>query len=318
MKDRSPMVTVLMPAYNAGPYIREAVDSVLAQTYTDFELLIINDGSKDDTANILSTYTDPRIKVLHQDNMGLVKTLNKGLSIAQGTHIARFDADDVCYPHRLQVQVDFMQQHPDHVLVASEADYMDEQGNFIFTYKLKDYEDSAIRASAFKECPFIHSTVMFIKDAVVKAGGYDARAVTFEDHLLWRDLVPYGKMENLRQSLIKVRLNPESATIDEKWRGKEFIELKQRSIENGSVSDADYQLLKDILKSQNFTAYKKAAYHSMLGKKNLWNQHRPELAREHLRTAISIMPRKAEPYALYLLSFLPQGLIEWLYSQMKK
>jgi glycosyltransferase involved in cell wall biosynthesis len=318
MSEHIPEITVLMPAYNAGPYIREAVDSVLSQTYRDFELMIINDGSNDDTREILESYTDPRIKLVHQENMGLVKTLNKGLSLIKSKYVVRFDADDVCYPHRFQEQYDFLKANPDYVLVGGEADYMDEHGNFIFLYKFKEYEDEEIKAAAFRECPFIHSSVMFVRQAVIDAGGYNPRAITFEDHLLWHNLAAYGKMKNMHHPLIKVRFNPESVTIDEKWRGQEFIDLKQRSIKNGDVSDADYRLLKDILQKQNFIAYKKAAYHSMLGKKFLWNQHKPALARQHLSKAISIMPRKAEPYMLYLLSFFPAAFIDALYKKAKK
>ena len=104
----TPPVTVLLPVYNAAPYLREAVDSVLAQTFTDYELLIINDGSTDDTANILASYKDERITIVTQQNIGLIATLNKGLSIAKGKYVARFDADDVCYPDRLKLQYDFL------------------------------------------------------------------------------------------------------------------------------------------------------------------------------------------------------------------
>lgn len=318
MSLENPKITVLMPAYNAGPYIREAIDSVLQQTYTDFELLVINDGSKDDTADILASYNDVRMKVIHQANMGLVKTLNKGLSVAAGEYIARFDADDVCYPERLKEQVEFLDKHPDYVLIGSEADYMDEAGNFIFTYEFKYYEDEEIRAAGFRLCPVIHSAVSFRKQAVVDAGGYDERAITFEDHLLWRNLAKYGKMKNVHKSHIKVRFNPDSATIDEKWRGRDFLELKARSIQQGFVNDEDAALLKEILRKQNFAAYKKAAYYSMMGKKFLWNQHNPAQARTHLINAIKTQPQKLEPYFLFALSFLPAGWLDTMYKKLKK
>jgi len=316
--EQSRKVTVLFPAYNAAPYLREAIDSVLSQTYSDFEFLIINDGSKDNSAEIIDNYTDPRIRVVHQENMGLVRTLNKGLGLAEGELIARFDADDVCYPARLDKQVRFMMSHPDYVLVGSEANYMDEEGNFIFRYLFKEYEDSEIRQSGFKNCPFIHSSVMFRKQAVLDAGGYDERAITFEDHLLWRKLADVGKMKNVKEPLIKVRFNPASVTIDEKWRGKEFQELKQRSIANEQVSNTDYELLKHILHTQNFKEYKEASYYSMMGKKFLWDQHKPAKAREFLAKAIAVMPGKAEPYMLYVLSYFPEKIISALYNRVKK
>lgn len=313
-----PIITVLMPAYNAGPYLREAIDSVLQQTYRNFEFLIINDGSTDDTREILASYTDPRIRVVHQENMGLIKTLNKGLALAQGKYIARFDADDVCYPERLEEQVAFLEAHPDYVLVGGEADYMDEHGNFIFTYKFRFYEDEEIKGMGFRFCPVIHSAATFVKQAVIEAGGYDDHAITFEDHLLWRKLSAYGKIMNVHKSLIKVRFNPASVTIDEKWRGKDFLALKARSIQQGYVNGEDFKLLKEILAKQNFAGYKKAAYHSMLGKKFLWNQHKPRLAREHLKKAIEAQPQKTEPYILYVISFLPGKLLDMIYNNFKK
>lgn len=317
MNNNQPTLTVLMPSYNAGAFLREAVDSVLKQSYTDFEFLIINDGSTDDTKAILATYTDPRIRVVHQENMGLVASLNKGIELAKGEYIARFDADDVCYPQRLMQQMSFLEQNPEYVLIGGEADYMTEEGEHIFKFEFKGYTDEEIRAEQFKDCPFIHSTVVFLKKAVQDVGGYNPRAITFEDHQLWKKVSEKGKMMNMPEALIKVRFNAASATIDEKWRGEEFVELKQRSIKTGEVTDEDYQKLKQILKEQDVTAYKQAAYHSMLGKKFLWNQYHPSKARQHLGKAISIMPSKAEPYLLYLLSFLPKKWIAAIYRKAK-
>src|SRR3954453_10350328 len=100
MQKNQPLVTVLMPAYNAGPYIREAIDSILQQTFTDFELLIINDGSTDDSINIIKSFKDTRITLIDRQNIGLIESLNEGLNIAKGEIIARMDADDVCLPAR--------------------------------------------------------------------------------------------------------------------------------------------------------------------------------------------------------------------------
>ncbi|MEZ5018241.1 MAG: glycosyltransferase family 2 protein [Flavipsychrobacter sp.] len=317
MLPTQPLVTVLMPSYNAGDFLREAVDSVLNQTYSNFEFLIINDGSTDNTKDILAGYSDERIKVIHQENMGLVASLNKGIDLAKGEYIARFDADDVCYPQRLMQQMTFLEKHPEYVLIGGEADYMTEEGEHIFKFEFSAYTDEEIRAEQFKDCPFIHSTVVFLKQAVQDVGGYDPRAITFEDHQLWKKVSEKGKMMNMHEALIKVRFNAASATIDEKWRGEEFIALKQRSIKTGLVADEDYKKLQQILREQDVTAYKQAAYHSMLGKKFLWNQYQPSKARKHLGKAISIMPSKAEPYLLYLLSFLPKKWIASIYKKAK-
>ncbi len=315
--ENTPPVTVLLPVYNAGNYVAEAIQSVLQQDFSNFELLIINDGSTDSSASVIAQFHDPRIRVIHQENKGLVATLNRGLDLAKGRYIARFDADDVCYPHRLGLQFSFLEEHPDYVLVGSEADYMDETGKHIFTYKFQQYEDEGIRADNFIHCPVIHAAVMFRKQAVLDAGGYNPRAITFEDHLLWRNLAAFGKMKNLPLPLIKVRFNPNSVTIDEKWRGKEFIKLKRESIERGYLTDEEFAKLQQILKSQDFTEYKKAAYYSMIGKKFLWNDYRPKDARRYLKRAMVAIPNKPEPYLLYLLSFLPQEWIQFIYNKAK-
>ena len=106
-----PRVSILLPAYNAERYLREAIDSMLSQTYQNFELLIIDDGSKDRTAEIVRSYTDERIRFIQNEcNIGLANTLNKGMRLARGEYLARMDADDICVPTRFQAQYDFLQQ----------------------------------------------------------------------------------------------------------------------------------------------------------------------------------------------------------------
>jgi glycosyltransferase involved in cell wall biosynthesis len=113
-KHNTPRVSVLMPVYNAGPYLAEAIDSILAQTFSDFEFLIIDDGSTDGSGEIIQSYDDPRIRYLRNErNLGLVDTLNRGIELARGPYIARMDADDISLPERFERQIDFMDAHPD-------------------------------------------------------------------------------------------------------------------------------------------------------------------------------------------------------------
>ena len=249
----NPGVTVLMPVYNAGAYVAEAIESVLAQTYADFEFLIINDGSTDDTLSVVKRYNDTRIKLIDQKNKGLIDTLNEGILISKGEIIARMDGDDVCLPNRLEAQLEFLKQNPGHVMVGAEADVMDKDGNYLMLLIPIAHTHEEITEKINAKCPFIHTSVTFYKKAVIEAGEYPANALTFEDHLLWKKLLTIGKISNLRQILLKVRFNPESVTIDEKWRGPEFIELRKRSIENGFVTEQDAIELKRIIKSQNLS-----------------------------------------------------------------
>jgi glycosyltransferase involved in cell wall biosynthesis len=313
----SMMVTVLMPVYNAGPYVREAIDSVLSQTYRDFEFLIINDGSKDNSLEIIQSFNDSRIRVIDQPNKGLITTLNEGMAIAKGDIIARMDADDVCLPERLEHQMDFLHKHTEYVLVGSEASVMDKEGNYLYELEPVGFTHEEIAVNINNKCPFIHPAVTFYKDAVLKVGGYPKDALTFEDHLLWKELLSTGKVCNLREVLIKVRFNPESVTIDEKWRGKEFIDIRQRSIMNGSVSEEDGRRLKELIASQNFSAYKQASYYAMVGKKYLWNNPDKKRAREHFIKAIKLYPGNKEVYLLLLMSYLPSALVTHFYNRIK-
>src|SRR4051812_15533497 len=118
----APKISVLLPVYNAEPYLKEAIDSVLQQTFADFELIIINDGSKDRSADIIKSYTDKRILFIDQENIGLSATLNKGIALARGEYIARQDNDDISRPERFRKQVTYLDAHPRTMLLGTAAE----------------------------------------------------------------------------------------------------------------------------------------------------------------------------------------------------
>lgn len=318
MNQHSPRLTVIMPAYNTALYIREAIDSILQQTFTDFEFIIINDGSKDNTLEVIKQYNDPRIRLIDQTNKGLIDTLNEAILLAQSDIIARMDADDICYPERLQVEFDFLTQNPDYVLVGSQADIIDKDGNYLMPQIPIGHTHEEIKDRIDMKCPFIHPCVMFRKQAVIDAGLYPKNALTFEDHLLWKKLLNFGKVCNLPQILLKARFNPESVTIDEKWRGELFIRLRRDALSRGYVTDEDATQLKQLISSQNLSSYKNASYYAMVGKKYLWNNPDGGKAREHFAQAIKHYPRHIEPYILYIFSFVPASLRVGIYNTLKK
>jgi glycosyltransferase involved in cell wall biosynthesis len=314
MTEKKPIITVLMPAYNAAGFIAQAVDSVLKQSFTDFELLVVDDGSVDDTATIVQSFKDERIRLLPLPHNGIAATLNKGLEAAKGRYIARFDADDICYPQRLQVQYDFLSVYPDFIICGCAADYITEEGDFVFTYQPPGFLYEDLLASYKNKCPFIHSGVMYVKDAIVQAGGYNEHAHTFEDHLLWSQLLKTAKGCNLPEVLLRVRLNPQSVTIDERWRPQRFNEIKANAIASCTISKQDGLALQQILQQQDNSVTKLAAYHSLLGKKYLWDNFQPGSARAHIKKAIRIRPAGIKNYAFFLLSFLPGPLVKKIYS----
>lgn len=315
MHTANPAITVLMPAYNAERYIEAAIKSVLKQTFSDFELLIINDGSIDATEQIISSFTDSRVRLINQTNQGIAAALNIGLLNAKADLIARFDADDICLPERLDIQYKFLKNNPGYIMVGSNADYIDMHGEFVFTGRMVAFGDEDIRRLILNFCPLIHSAIMYRKKAVLEAGSYNTHAYAFEDHLLWSKLLGYGKACNLLCTLVKVRLAPESVSIDEKWRTKRFHEIKSDTISRGDIKEQEWKELGDILKKQNNPKVKQGSYYALLGKKYLWDNHQPEKARINLSKAIRIHPGRLDSYAIMLLSFFPKAFINWLYKK---
>ena len=311
----TPLITVLMPAYNAEKYIAEAISSVLSQSFTDFELLIINDGSTDATEKIVSSFTDSRIRLINQTNQGVAAALNMGLLNAKADIIARFDADDICMPKRLGRQHDFLINNPDHIIVGSNVQYVDMHNEYVFTGRMLAYSDEEIRRLVLITCPLIHSAIMFQKKPVLLAGSYNIHACGFEDHFLWSKLLAYGKACNLGEILIKVRLSPESVSIDEKWRTKRFREIKAGAIRRGVITEQEGIELLGILKEQNNARIKEGSYYALLGKKYLWDNHQPGKARMNLKKTIRINPGRLDSYAIMALSFFPKGFIDWMYKK---
>jgi len=309
-----PLITVLMPAYNAEKYISEAISSVLGQTFTDFELLIINDGSTDSTQQIINSFNDPRIRLINQTNQGIAAALNIGLLNAKANLVARFDADDICHPLRLQKQYDFLISNPGYVLVGSDAEYVDMNGEFVFQFDYAGYTDEEIRDLPYNVCPFSHPTVLYKKDIIIAAGMYDVNAHNFEDHLLWRKVIQLGKVYNIKENLVKYRFNPESVTIDEKWRGRRFNKLKYEAIENGYLSKENADEILQIIKSQDTDKIKKGSYYSLLAKKYLFNNYNRVKARQNTGRLIQLFPLKLQGYVLYGLSWLPEKILKTVYK----
>ena len=310
-----PMITILMPAFNARKYIRAAIESVLQQSFTAFELVIVNDGSTDDTKEIVETFTDPRIRLLNQTHGGVSGALNTGLAVAKGKYIARFDADDICYADRLEKQFVFLEMNPSYVIVGSDAEYMMENGEYLFHFSCIGHEHDALLDKLYFYCPFIHSSVMYLKEAVLKAGGYSPAAHNFEDYLLWTQLAQYGKLYNLPETLIRIRFNPASVTIDEKWRGQRFRELKRNAIKRGSITEKESAEILSIIQKQNTKRIKEGAYYALCTKKLLTDNYQPARAREYAIKAIRVNPLRPDSYALWVLSFFPKSFIQWLHQQ---
>lgn len=184
-----------MPVYNGEKHLREAIESILTQTFTDFELLVMDDGSTDQTPEILEEFgqKDHRIKIFRQKNKGLVESLNSLAENAKYDLVARMDADDVSYPQRLEIQYEYMEKHPQTVLLGTYANIIERSGG-VARRNTAFREDELNRWYLSIIPPFIHSAVMFRKAAFQKAGGYRQDEHPAEDYGLWVRMKRYGKL----------------------------------------------------------------------------------------------------------------------------
>ncbi len=204
-----PTISVLMPVYNAQRYLAQAVESILQQTFGDFEFLIVNDGSTDRSLKILQHYAkrDDRIRLISRPNAGYLSALNTMLHLAQGEFIARMDADDIAMPERFAHQVEFLRQHPDVVCIGGAQEMIDEAGWFLYHY-LAAEEDAEIQRLALAGItPINHPSAMMRRLAVLQVGGYDPSTYLAEDLDLWLKLGEIGKLANLSETTIKYRLH---------------------------------------------------------------------------------------------------------------
>ena len=200
------MVSVVMGAYNADSYIKAAVDSILGQSFTDFEFIIINDGSTDKTGKILANYKDKRIRVISQDNQGLVASLNTGIKMASGKYIARQDADDISEPTRLEKQIDLLQSSNKLVVAGSSIKVMDMGGKIMHEHRVL-LNNPELKQELLIRSPFAHGSVIMQKDAVTKAGGYLKSEWPAEDYGLWLRMAEFGNFANLDEPLYIYREN---------------------------------------------------------------------------------------------------------------
>jgi glycosyltransferase involved in cell wall biosynthesis len=218
-----PAVTVLMPVYNAERYLKEAIDSMLQQTFSDFEFLIIDDGSTDSSVAIINSYTDPRIRlVCNEENLGITGTLNKGIELCTTELIARMDADDISYPERLQKQYDFFQSHPHCALLSTWAREVTYENEVLATETLNP--DFYYYNLTF-ECWIYHPAVMYKRSAVIAVGKYVATYA--EDYDLWWRLTRKYKMHILPEVLLDYRTSTNSISRVVKKSEYENAHLQQ-------------------------------------------------------------------------------------------
>jgi glycosyltransferase involved in cell wall biosynthesis len=210
-----PKVTVLMLAYNSGKFIGQSVESVLKQTFADFELLIVFDESSDNTIQIISEFAekDSRIKILKNENKkGIVGAANTGLKYAKGEYIARLDSDDIAFPGRLEKEADFLDKNKDFGLVGGGYRQIDSVGNETFNFWKPQASPDKIKAILLFENYFAQSTVMFRKSILSNTGFYDENVVSAEDYNLWVRMAEITKVWNFPEVFVYYRVHDASDT----------------------------------------------------------------------------------------------------------
>lgn len=236
-----PSVTVLMPVYNAESYVVAAIDSILAQTYRDFEFLIIDDGSTDQSAQIIRSYDDSRIRYYpNKSNQGLVRTLNKGLDLAQGKYIARMDADDISLPHRLEKQVAFMESNPAVGVCGAWVETFGEVEE-IWRHPMAA-ED--IHAHLLFHNPLAHPSVCLRRQTFIERGlRYDEKYPHAEDFQLWQRAADCFPIVNIGEVLLKYNFHPRSVSrANEEIQAHSLRQIDKEALARLGIDASDAEL----------------------------------------------------------------------------
>ena len=222
MKDKTPLVSVILPVFNAEKYLPDAISSIINQTYNNLEIIILNDGSTDGSAKIISDFKrqDKRIIVFHYENCGLVKTLNKGFELAKGKYIARMDADDISVLNRIEKQVSKMGGNTKFVLCGT---WFQEMGNSNKKHRVF-CRDEDIRLRSLFSPQFCHPSVLIQSD-VAKRIKFKDEFFMAEDYMYWLQLMEVGKVCNIPETLIKYRVHESQISIEKRSKQKK-VHLK--------------------------------------------------------------------------------------------
>ena len=225
-KMKNPLVSIVMPVYNGERFLEETINSILNQTFKNFELIIINDGSQDNTLKIIKKHRDDRIVLINnKKNLGSTDSINIGLKIAKGKYIASCNSDDVSHSKRIEVEFNYLEKHPDIFLVGTSAVFIDEAGNEIRRFrKYDDYELLAWRLR--KSCSIIYPSIMFRNQGFILDKDFGGAT----DYNFYYTLLLNGKrLTNLPYFLVKYRVHPRNMTV---YNNKKQEEMAKKVIEN--------------------------------------------------------------------------------------
>ena len=305
-----PRVSVVMPVYNAEAFLQEAVGSILHQTYRDFELIAIDDGSTDGSREMLRQYgkSDSRVKVLDQENRGLTRTLKRGVEVACGELIARMDSDDMSEPERLAEQVAHFEAHPGCVLLGTAVTVVEVDGTPAYVAHVPA-DDVSIRARLRETSPFYHGAVMFRRGPAIDCGSYDQTLpIHVEDISLWRRMADRGTLANLAAPLYRYRMVPTSQNNITSALEERKSAIMRRVHETGTLTTADRQFF-ETLSSRLTPKDRIASYHLKLGRGILAAGGSRRRVWAHLARSIRANPIAVRPWLNLAASIGPASLV---------
>lgn len=315
----APLISVVMSVYNGEAYLDLAIDSILAQSYENFEFIIVNDGSNDGSLNIINSYAkkDKRIFVLDQNNCGLTKSLNNALFLTKGKYVARQDADDISSFDRFEKQVEFLEREKDFALVGCLRYDMDENGKTILAYK-QPTTDSEIRKTLFGSNPFVHGSLMIRQKVISEVGFYNDKLKYAQDYDIILKIAENHKVHILPYYLYNLRIITSSITrtkFIEQDRYKKLI-IKMSELRRNSQEEDLQKLYVDIVEKkigyfENYYLFrmKNAKWNRDYGKQYFFRYDYSK-ARNYFIKSLKTQPT-IETFVFYLLSYFPE--VYWKY-----
>ncbi len=248
------LISVILPVYNSEKYIEESILSIINQTYSNFELIIINDGSSDNSFKICKSYSekDKRINLINNSHKGLTPSLNQALKIAKGKYIARQDADDISEKKRFAEQIKWFEKNLNGVLCGTDCLIKDENNNDKKNLVIKFEHKKILQVLNYSNC-FVHTSVMFHKEAALKFNGYDENFTYAQDYDLWWKLGTIGQVGNLKEKLVTIRQRKNSISSNKSSKQTEdFIRsaVKYYAYKKKIVSEKDTRNIEFYEKNQ--------------------------------------------------------------------
>ena len=246
-------ISVLLPVYNGENYIKKAIDSVLKNSYKNIELIVINDGSKDFTLEILNSISDDRLKIFSKENSGLIDSLNFGLKKCAHNIIMRMDGDDIILPNKIENQLSYFKKSSS-ILCGTSGYIIDSHGNKRVPIDLPIKHGDILKSMLKMSPSFIHPSVMFYKDKVLKVGGYDSNFKHAEDFELFLRLSKIGKISNLADRLIYVRKHENNISLlnAEEQIKNTIISKDIYKYNNSQLNKSTYTELRQIVENSFF------------------------------------------------------------------